>query len=221
LSRKALFLPVVALCAASWAAGCAETPGPGLARGEQIYGTCVPCHGKDGLGNESLDAPEIAGLPQWYVERQLNDFRTSMRGAHPQDSTGARMRPMARSLWRAGDVASVAEYVASLKPRAMGHVVVAGDTAAGRVRYQSVCIACHQEDGSGSEALGAPPLFRQYDWYMLGQIEKFKSGMRGAHPEDAMGSQMAAMSQTLEDTTAMHNVVAYIRTLQKEPRNGR
>jgi len=221
LSRKALFLPLVALCAASWAAGCAETPGPGLARGEQIFETCVPCHGKDGLGNESLEAPEIAGLPQWYVERQLNDFKTSMRGAHPFDSTGARMRPMARSLWRAGDVASVAEYVASLKPHAMGLVAVTGDTAAGRVRYQSVCIACHQEDGSGNEALGAPPLFRQYDWYMLGQIEKFKSGMRGAHPEDAMGSQMAAMSQTLEDSTAMHDVVAYIRTLQKEPGNGR
>jgi hypothetical protein len=45
--------------------------------------------------------------------------------------------------------------------------------------------------------------------------------MRGAHPDDAMGAQMAAMSQTLEDSTAMHDVVAYIRTLQKELRNGR
>jgi cytochrome c oxidase subunit 2 len=209
------------LCAASWAAGCAQTPGPGLARGEQIFGTCTPCHGKDGHGNASLEAPEIAGLPQWYIERQLMDFKTSMRGAHPKDVTGARMRPMARSLWRTGDVASVAEYVATLKPSMPMAEIVHGDTAAGRVRYQSVCIACHQEDGSGNEALGAPPLSRQYDWYMLGQIEKFKNGMRGAHPEDPMGSQMAAMSQTLEDSTAMHDVVAYIRTLQKEPRNGR
>jgi len=36
-----------------------------------------------------------------------------------------------------------------------------------------------------------------------------------------MGAQMAAMSQTLEDTTAMHDVVAYIRSMQKEPVNGR
>lgn len=221
MSRKAFFLPLAALCAVTWAAGCAQTPGPGMARGEQIYSNCVPCHGKDGLGNAALDAPEIAGLPQWYVERQLEDFRSSMRGAHPHDSTGARMRPMARALYRPGDVASVAQYVASMRPHVPAMAVVHGDTAAGRVRYQSVCITCHQEDGSGNKDLGAPSLQRQYDWYMLGQIEKFKSGMRGAHPDDAMGATMAAMSQTLDDTTAMHDVVAYIRTLQKEPVNGR
>ena len=36
--------------------------------------------------------------------------------------------------------------------------MAAGDTAAGRMRFQSICITCHQEDGSGNEALGAPPL---------------------------------------------------------------
>ncbi len=78
-----------------------------------------------------------------------------------------------------------------------------------------MCITCHKEDGSGDEALGAPPLTHQHDWYMMVQLEKFKSGMRGAHPDDTMGGQMAAMSQTLEDSTAMRNVVSYIRTLQK------
>jgi cytochrome c553 len=78
-----------------------------------------------------------------------------------------------------------------------------------------VCITCHQEDGTGNEALGAPSLTRQYDWYMLGQLTKFKSGMRGAHPDDAMGAQMAAMSQTLGDSTAMRDVITFIRTLQK------
>ena len=221
MSRKAYFLPLMTLCAAAWLAGCAQTPGPGLARGQELFTNCVPCHGKDGHGNATLDAPEIAGLPKWYIERQLLDFQTSMRGAHPQDSTGARMRPMARALYRPGDVASVAEFVATLKPSVPQWTGMHGDTAAGRTRYQSVCITCHQEDGSGNEALGAPPLTRQFDWYMLGQIEKFKGGMRGAHPEDAMGAQMAAMSQTLDDTTAMHDVIAYIRTLQKEPVNGR
>ena len=81
--------------------------------------------------------------------------------------------------------------------------------------YQSICITCHQEDGSGNEALGAPPLTHQHDWYMMTQLNKFKSGMRGAHPDDTMGGQMAAMAQTLEDSTAMHDVIAYIRTLQK------
>jgi len=215
LSRKALFLPLAALYAAAIVAGCAQTPGPGLARGEQIYSTCVPCHGKDGLGNSELLVPSIAGLPRWYVERQLNNFKTSIRGAHPQDMDGARMRPMARSLYREGDVASVAEYVAGMKGKVPARTMADGDTAVGRVQYQSICITCHQEDGNGNEPLGAPPLTHQHDWYMASQLGKFKSGMRGAHPDDVMGAQMAAMSATLVDSTAIHDVVAFIRTLQK------
>lgn len=216
LSRKTLFLPFAVLCAAAWLTGCAETPGPGLARGQQIFDTCVPCHGKDGHGNVSLAAPAIAGLPRWYIERQLTNFKSSMRGAHPQDMEGQRMRPMARSLYRAGDLESVAEYAATLAPlHPMNNMMAMGDTAAGRVAFQSVCITCHQEDGSGNEALGAPPLTHQHDWYMMTQLYKFKSGQRGAHPDDAMGQQMAAMSSTLADTTAMHDVIAFIRTLQK------
>ena len=221
MSRKTLYLPFLALCAASWMAGCAHTPGPGLARGEQIFDTCFPCHGHDGMGNTLVGAPAIAGLPRWYIERQLTNFKTSMRGANPHDLEGARMRPMARSLYREGDLASVAEYVATLPARVPREVTVPGDTAAGRVRYESVCVACHQPDGAGNETLGAPPLTYQHDWYMLSQIAKFKNGMRGAHPDDAMGAQMAAMSQTLEDSTAMHDVVAYIRTLQGGPAHGR
>jgi len=215
LSRKALFLSSAALYAAALLSGCARTPGPGLARGEQIYDTCVPCHGKDGLGNHSLAAPAIAGLPRWYVERQLHNFQSSMRGAHPQDTEGQRMRPMARSLYREGDLASVAEYVATLPGRVPAATMVEGDTANGRMRYQSICITCHQDDGNGNEALGAPPLTHQYDWYMMTQIGKFKSGLRGRHPDDVMGAQMAAMASTLEDSTAMHDVIAFIRTLQK------
>src|SRR5207244_3494991 len=99
LSRKALLLACAALYAAALLAGCAETPGPGLARGKMMFDNCSPCHGSEGYGNPALGAPAIAGLPRWYVERQLIDFKTSMRGADPKDMEGARMRPMARSLY--------------------------------------------------------------------------------------------------------------------------
>lgn len=215
MSRKALFLPFAALYVAASLAGCAETPGPGLARGKMMFDNCIPCHGADGYGNASLAAPAIAGLPRWYVERQLDNFKHSMRGADPQDMEGARMRPMARSLYRIGDVQSVARYVAMLPGRVPAASMALGDTAAGRVSYQNICITCHQEDGTGNQALGAPTLTHQYDWYMMTQLAKFKSGMRGAHPDDTMGAQMAAMSQTLADSAAMHDVISYIRTLQK------
>lgn len=215
MSRKTLFLPLVAFLAIAWLTGCAQTHGPGLARGEQIYGTCVPCHGQDGHGNATLAAPAIAGLPRWYVERQLTNFKGSLRGAHHLDEAGQRMRPMARALYREGDLASVAEYVATLPALpAVNTMIALGDTAAGRVHWEGVCITCHQADGAGNEALGAPSLTHQHDWYLMSQLHKFKSGMRGAHPDDAYGAQMAAMASVLPDTAAMQDVVAFIRTLQ-------
>lgn len=195
--------------------GCAPTPGPGLARGAQVFDSCVPCHGAKGLGDRTLGAPEIAGLPEWYVAAQLVKFQHSLRGAHPDDDAGQRMRPMARSLYRPGDLESVAKYVATLRPEKPHATLAAGNPEAGATRYTTICTTCHGPDASGNEALGAPPLDHQADWYMLAQLAKFKSGLRGAHPDDATGAQMAAMSQTLEDSTAMHDVIAYIRTLQK------
>jgi cytochrome c oxidase subunit 2 len=206
---------LLALAAASLAAGCGEVTPSGIVRGEELFENCYPCHGKGGGGNSSLGAPAIAGLPRWYIERQLLNFRSSMRGANPQDIEGARMRPMARALYRPGDVQSVARFVSAMAVNVQGPAEMPGDTAAGRATYQNVCITCHQEDLSGNEALGAPPLTTQPDWYMLTQLYKFKNGMRGAHPDDPMGAQMAAMSQTLADSGAMRDVIAYIRSRQR------
>ena len=48
---------------------------------------------------------------------------------------------------------------------------------------------------------------------MFAQLQKFHSGMRGTHPDDVFGAQMRAMSMTLADTSSMHDVVAFIKTL--------
>jgi cytochrome c553 len=194
---------------------CGGTATPGLARGKQLYDTCVPCHGKEGAGDQALGAPAIAGLPQWYVEAQLSKFKGSVRGAHPEDNEGARMRPMAKTLSLPGDISSVSEYVAGLTEVRPVHTLQGGDAQAGSVRYQTVCMVCHGADGRGMEPLKSPSLVAQADWYLLSQIKKFKSGMRGAHPEDITGSQMRAMAMTLENDQAMLDVIAYIQTLSR------
>jgi cytochrome c553 len=215
LSRIAFALPLAAAALGLILAGCAQTPGPGMARGKEMFQTCAPCHGGNGAGNRALGAPAIAGLPRWYLIAQLTKFSKGIRGADPRDDEGARMRPMARTLNHPGDIESVAEYVAALAPVAPGVALAAADTAAGSARFNTLCTTCHGPQAMGNEQLGAPPLAHQHDWYMLTQLNKFKGGLRGAHPEDVTGAQMAAMSQTLEDSTAMLNVIAYIRSLQK------
>jgi len=192
-------------------AGCGEATG--IARGKMVFNTCVPCHGKHGAGNPSLRAPAIAGLPEWYLTRELGNFQHDIRGANPDDMEGHRMRPMARTLYHPGDLAAVAKYVASLPPVPAPATMTVGDRGNGQTRFTTLCATCHGQDGKGNEALGAPKLVGQWDWYMYLQLQKFHSGMRGTHPEDTFGAQMRAMSMTLEDSTAMQNVVAYIKTL--------
>jgi cytochrome c553 len=185
-----------------------------MARGRELYKTCVPCHGADGRGRLALRTPAIAGLPDWYVKTELTKFMTDVRGAHPDDMEGHRMRPMARTLYHPGDVEAVTAFVSKLPPVPVPPVL-GGDRDSGQVKYMSVCIACHGPDGRGNQALGAPPLVGQADWYLVAQMEKFKSGMRGAHPQDTQGSLMRAMSSQLRDTTDMRNVAAFIASMPK------
>ena len=49
---------------------------------------------------------------------------------------------------------------------------------------------------------------------MVEQLRKYRDGSRGSHPQDAYGGQMRAAAQILGDDEAVHDVVAYINTLQ-------
>jgi cytochrome c553 len=208
---RILYVGLLATAAVTWVWGCAG-PKPGMARGRELFENCQPCHGVQGGGSLALRAPAIAGLPDWYVASELTKFKGNIRGAHPDDNEGHRMRPMARTLYHPGDLESVSGYVASM-PKVAVHQMLAGDVAAGQKQYMAICVACHGPDGRGNQAMNAPPLVGQADWYLVAQLKKFKTGMRGVHPDDITGSQMRAMSSTLADTTAMHDVVAFIKTL--------
>jgi cytochrome c oxidase subunit 2 len=52
------------------------------------------------------------------------------------------------------------------------------------------------------------------DWYMVTQLRNFRQGIRGAHPKDMYGPQMALMAEILSDDKAANDVVAYINTLR-------
>lgn len=193
-------------------AACDATPPPvGMARGEALYETCVPCHGETGVGNVDIAAPSIAGLPQWYIEDQLEGFQQGFRGQHHEDLPGLRMRPMAISLTRDGDIESVAEYVASL-PAVYPESTLDGNAGAGAQSYQ-VCVACHGAAGLGDELLRSPPIVQMHDWYMLNQLRNFKSGARGAHPQDTWGATMRVNTLALSEQ-AMKDVIAYVYTLR-------
>ena len=175
---------------------------------------CAACHGADGHGNKSFQAPAIAGLPDWYVKRQLEKFRTNVRGAHPDDVSGHLMRPMARAL-PVGKSDEMSSYVASLTKKPMVDTI-GGDPVKGKALY-AVCAACHGVNGEGNPLLKAPSQVGLDDWYMLDQLKKFKDGLRGKHPKDVEGMTMAPILATLADEEAMKDVIAYIRQLPGTP----
>jgi cytochrome c553 len=193
--------------------GCKPEQARKTPAGHDLYDSCKSCHGAAGHGQENIAAPAIAGLPAWYVEAQIMKFRTGVRGAHPDDLEGLRMRPMSQQMMDVNEVKEVSKYVASMTPMKQANTT-GGDATAGAATY-AVCTACHGADGKGNQALNAPPIAGQHGWYLVSQLKKFKSGVRGTNPKDVTGAQMRPMSMTLADETAMKNVVAHISTLAK------
>ncbi len=115
----------------------------------------------------------------------------------------------------------IAALVLALVPVALGGAVViassaaeSGDPAKGKATFDKVCTTCHGPQAGGNKALGAPALWQQEPWYLVAQLQKFKSGARGSHPKDTQGAQMKAMVAQLADDAAIADVVAYIKTLK-------
>ncbi len=119
---------------------------PDAENGRQLFTkVCATCHGTDGEGRVvgGQPFPTIAGLPSWYVEQQLRNFQTDVRGAHGRDSMGLLMRPIARSIESTQMVADVAAYIGKLRRAHPGRTVEdivirkQGEALIGRARESS------------------------------------------------------------------------------------
>lgn len=92
----------------------APTLGGDAERGRAAYAPCVACHGQAGEGNATLKAPALAGHADWYTALQIANFQRGVRGAHPEDVTGAQMRAMAATVVGDQAIADVAVFLATL-----------------------------------------------------------------------------------------------------------
>ena len=208
-----------------------DTPNEAVA-GERLFDTCIFCHGTEAQGNDRRDGPALAGLPAWYIELQMKNFRDGIRGGVAEDVPGQVMH-FTRGLMRDDEtITRVAEYISELEtglPVAANSVgarpyiwdspyagldpSITGNAEAGGQTYSAICFACHGADGTGNEVLGAADLRYLSDIYMARQLMYFRDGIRGAHPEDTRGQQMAAIAKVLTDDQIIADVVAYISEL--------
>lgn len=180
-------------------------------------GYCVTCHGVELKGNPSVDAPNLSVLSAWYLERQLLNFKQGLRAPPGSpDIIGREMQPMAAHLDEES-LQKVIKFIASV-PKQSTPPTINGDIEQGKVLYQT-CAGCHGQQGEGNPLLNAPRLTGQSDWYLVRQLENFKTGKRGAIPGDTEGAQMRTAVGALKDKEAYHNVVSYINSLNNPTGN--
>jgi len=190
----------------------ARAAGGSAAAGKALYAVCAGCHGAQAEGNPALHAPKLAGQGDWYLTRQLKNYKLGARGTHDKDVFGKMMAPMAATLADDAAIADVVAYIKTL-PDKPAPATVAGNAHEGRRDYVT-CGACHGPEGRGLQATNAPALAGMSDWYLVTQLKNLKQGIRGTHAKDMYGPQMAAMTGMLTDDQAIADVVAYINTLR-------
>jgi cytochrome c oxidase cbb3-type subunit 3 len=182
-----------------------KTPIPALASdeaamnaGERLYVTyCAVCHGSDARG-----APGFPNLRDndWLYGGEPENIETSIMHGR----VGA-MPSWEAPLGGEEGVNQVANYVMSLAGRDVDDKLA----AAGKEKFDMLCVSCHMPDGTGNKLLGAPNLTNNI-WLYGGSpraikqsIAKGRSGRMPAHNE-FLGSAKS------------HILAAYIYSLSHE-----
>jgi cytochrome c oxidase subunit II len=83
-------------------------------KGQELFENCSSCHGAKGQGIWSTRAPRLANQNDWYMERQLKNFRDGIRGSHRENFDGAQMAAMAKVLTRDEAITDLIDYIHTL-----------------------------------------------------------------------------------------------------------
>lgn len=179
-------------------------------RGAELYKGCVQCHGKDGEGNQAYGAPRLAEQDAWYLRGQILKIQSGARQAPGENKVFRDMLAQLRQIGSEEDVTVLSEYISRLKSPPSAPTF-APDETSGK-SYFAICISCHGERAEGNRNVAAPKLAGLQDWYIAGQLARFKAGERGASPSDGTGAVMMTIALAVPDEEAAKAVSAYIQT---------
>jgi cytochrome c oxidase cbb3-type subunit III len=154
--------------------------------GHRLYlDNCAACHGEHARGNTALGAPNLTDADSLHgvdPESVLASIRDGRIGTMP--GWGAALG--------VDGVNQVAAYVLGFS----GVATPEDWRAAGKARYETMCVACHGADGRGNPGLGAPDLTDQ-TWLYGGQFnrvaESIREGRTGVMP--AWGQRLSTDEQ--------------------------
>lgn len=195
---KILFAAVLfAAPASTWAEGDAEA-------GKTKAYTCTGCHGIPGYKNTypTYHVPRLGGQSPIYIVAALNAYRSGERGHRT-------MSLHAESLGEA-DVADIAAWLAAAGEQPGGSQ---GPATAGEVPEKAqACVACHGEDGMGSDPM-YPVLAGQHASYLSRALKDYRDGNRR---NAIMGGMAAGLTdEDIEALAAYYQGMGGLRDLSK------
>jgi cytochrome c553 len=178
---------------------------------EAAYAVCASCHGDRAQGIAAMSAPALAGQDSAYLLRQLSNFKLGLRGTHEADVQGKIMAGMAAPLSEQA-INTLAVYLSELPAQAVQPSE--GDPRNGNNIYQNACGGCHGLKAQGNPLLNSPRLSGLDAAYLNLQYQNYAQGIRGAHPDDRFGKQMALMSGAVTDAKQLRDIIAFITAQQ-------
>jgi cytochrome c553 len=131
-----------------------------------------------GAADSSDATPKLAGVPAYYLAKQLRDFASGVRA----DDV---MSPIARAM-KPEDKADVSEYYSGVRGTPTASPATEPDLLALGTRLATVgdenkmvqaCESCHGLEGRG-EGPAIPPLAGQYASYIALQMRMWQEGQR-------------------------------------------
>jgi cytochrome c553 len=197
---------------------------PNIASGEAIFNegkgeaaACQGCHGEKALGNDSMGAPRLANIGQYYITKQLGDFANDRR---TPEGAGAAMNGFAKALNEqdrldlAGylDTLEYTEELSDLKALAADGVKV-GKPDLGRIIVSKgikgkvpACQDCHGFNGRASKF---PAINQQKYVYLYNQLNNWRSDSRANDPMIGKTGIMRGIAKKLSDED-IENIAAFL-----------
>jgi cytochrome c oxidase subunit 2 len=78
-----------------------------------------------------------------------------------------------------------------------------------------LCAQCHGPAGGGMQLSLAPAIAGLDEWYVVSQLNVFRSGARGKNPKDVGGMRMHPMSLWLRSDSDVKAVAAFVASLPR------
>jgi cytochrome c oxidase subunit 2 len=83
-------------------------------RGKSLFRNCAACHGNEAQGIQATNATRLSNMSDWYLARQLKNFKNGIRGAHLGDMYGPQMALMSSVFSDDDSINDLVAYINSL-----------------------------------------------------------------------------------------------------------